>query len=227
MVNRRLVRGLLCLTAALAVLMAISAGAYAIDLKLVDAFPSIQGDGGWWLHSYEPETGTLVQLNWAANYSFKMPVAISAGQLPMAEKVGSYILTHPGMNGTADRWAVISFVAPAAGTYTFNVAFANGASSPGCTTKAFVYLDPAGAGWLTGSKLFEGDVSIGTAAMTGVQSVTLATGDRLRFAVSGMGNVSFDYTKITDQPLPSVPEPASLAVLASGLLGAVVIRRRK
>lgn len=228
MVSARPMKRLTCLAFAVIAAIALVTGVEAVELKLVDMFPAHQGQNGWWLHSYEPTTTTRVELQWVSNANFQMPVVYSAGRIPSCVKNGDSIVFHPGLNNSGqDRWAVLSYVAPAAGSYTFGVTFSNAAATPGCTTKAYVYMDPMGAAWLAGTKLFEGEVTATSSAFTGLTTVNLVAGDRLRFAVSGLGDVSFDSTRMSDTPVGALPEPGSLLAVAGGLIGLFAVRRRK
>lgn len=120
------------------------AAAQGTVLKLFDTFPDIQGQNGWWLHSYEPGSGTKVELSRTGSYEFKMPSNYSQSGIPSFKKLIDSIAAHPGFNTNAgdNRLAVLSYVAPVAGAYTFNVTFSNGAMPNSCSTKAYVYVVP-------------------------------------------------------------------------------------
>ncbi len=198
-------------------------------LKLFDMFPNAQGENGWWLHSYEPATDTKVLLDRTDAYEFRMPLNYSQGRIPSFKKLSGSIAAHPGLNLSGqDRLAVLSYVASVAGTYTFNVVFSNGAMPNACTTKALVYVVPKDSPTWLNEPIFEDTVNESKTASTGVITVNLNAGDRVRFAISGMGNVNYDTTLISDQPIGAapVPEPGSLAALVGGLGGLLVLRRR-
>jgi hypothetical protein len=125
---------------------------------------------------------------------------------------------HPGPQ---DQYSVIRFTAPNAGTFVLATSF-TGIDVDQTTTDVHVLHD--------GSSIFNGNVH-GFGSGSGpsfTTTLTLHAGDTIDFAVGygADGNYFNDSTGIS-ATLSSVPEPASLILLALGLAGMGVIASNK
>lgn len=162
-----------------------------------------------------PEIFPLVVKNTASTEQVTGTVDLLAGELAL----------HPAANG---EFAIVRFTAPTAGLFTIASTFegrdVGGPQSPtGTTTDVHVLLNNA--------PLFTGEVT-GFGA-TSDQSFSpplplpLSAGDTLDFVVGvGVDRNFFDDLTGLSATISTVPEPASLLLLGSGVIGLAWWRRR-
>jgi hypothetical protein len=131
---------------------------------------------------------------------------------------------HPGSNGD---YSLFRFTAPSGGSYLINVTFGAGDTTP--TTTDVHVLD-------SNVSIFDGVVNTypGSTAYNGTR--TLATGETIDFAVGWGADGKYDFdttlihgtlTELAQPPLTAVPEPSTLALVASGLTGLGFFRGRR
>ena len=140
---------------------------------------------------------------------------------------------HPaGPPVSSEEFAVVRFTAPTTGLFTINSTFGgrdtgSTASSRGTTTDVHVLLNNV--------SLFDGEVTGFGATQSFSTTRLLSFGDTLDFVV-GIGDGTplenggqptfFDDTTALSATISTVPEPASLLLLGSGVIGLAWWRRR-
>lgn len=122
---------------------------------------------------------------------------------------------HPGPSGET---AIVQFIAPIAGLYSFAGAFSyNDVSPTGVDVAAFI----GGVSQITNS--------VGSFNF----DATMTAGQKVNFAVGAAGNYGFDSTGFAltatgPDPVGGVPEPAAWALMILGFGGAgAALRRRR
>jgi hypothetical protein len=129
---------------------------------------------------------------------------------------------HPGPSG---ELAVARWTAPAAGTYQISGAFrgndTGGGTGPGTTTDVHVLRNDAA--------IFNGAINQFGATQAFSQTLFLAAGDRVDFAVGTGGNGFFNDSTGLSAIISAVPEPSSYALLIAGLgvMTFIANRRRR
>lgn len=123
---------------------------------------------------------------------------------------------HPGPNGEI---SVARWIAPTAGLYLISGAF-RGNDTVGTTTDVHVLHNNA--------SLVNGSINGLGATENFSQTVFLAAGDRVDFAVGAGGNGFFNDSTGLSAIISAVPEPSSYALLLAGLgvIGFIANRRR-
>ena len=171
--------------------------------------------------------GSNVALGWSsanpANVSDANPSVLyllnGTGQLfsysTISAPSGSVNL-HPG---PADELAVVRWTAPTAGTYLVSGAF-RGNDVAGTTTDVHILRNS--------TSVMDGVVNGAGALQAFSQTLALAAGDRVDFAVGTGGNGFFNDSTGLSAVISAVPEPSSYALMLIGLgTLAAVARRRK
>ncbi len=153
--------------------------------------------------TYTPLAGSPINL-WVSSPGYPN---YGAGLNPTT----SSILTANG-----DEWFRLTFASP---VYGFGLdAYYNG-------------LGPATTSFFSGSTLL-GSVSYNGAAMMGFagflsSSATPITSVEFVSTLGGVLNTGIDNVMIYDTPTTTTPEPASIALVASGLAGVALVGRRR
>ena len=219
------------ITFALASLLPVAASATTYDL--VSSF-STSNPSGQFTYGYgTPVSGNAYGYegtNLLGTYAFTY-FAISQDSLPAVghgsstvdtgtvDVPSSQLFLHPGNAAAQD--SIVAFLAPTAGVYDVDVTFTHD-DDANSGTGQFVGV------YLNGSDL--GSTLLTTTygdSFTFDEAVTLAAGDFLVFDVAANGDYSYDSTGLAGTITSATPEPSSLVLLGSGVLGLAGAIRRK
>lgn len=133
---------------------------------------------------------------------------------------GSITLTGSNSGSESPSRVDFSIMAPAAGTFSFNWAYTS-------TDSLGAFYDPAGYLKNGQFQLTDGG---GANSQLGQLSLLVAAGDVIGFHVTTLDNLGGSASLTISNFSAPVPEPASVAMMALGLLGlagAVAARRRR
>jgi hypothetical protein len=131
---------------------------------------------------------------------------------------GGTVSMHPFVGG---QLSTLRFVAPTAGPYSFVGWFTDGDAA---STDVYIGLNNA-------TLLFSGYVLDQAPPLPFSSQLVLSQGDYVDFMVGAGGNgYGYDNTVLVLNPQAAVvatPEPASMVLVATGLLGVLAVRRRQ
>lgn len=122
---------------------------------------------------------------------------------------------HPG---PSSEYAIVRFTAPDTSLYDLASSF-SGLDSTISGTDVYVLLNSA--------SIFDGTVTSFGSGPSFATQLSLAAGDTVDFVVGDLDGNHFNDTTGLSATLTAVPEPSSLALVATGVLGAVVAARRR
>ncbi len=216
--------------AALGFLSTASVNATVIDLY--QSFPAHQGDNGFYVYGWN---GSMQPLNNPADYTFNRP-GDQWSNPNVFKEIGSWLgapWIFMGPAGTLSNLgpsdAVLAYQAPIAATYRLDGAFylypqsLNGAYA--------MILDNQYA------PIWQSYLSPGGEVVFDNVNISLNAGDRLYYLTDAYNNMGFseydDWTNLRgtitySAPDPaSVPEPAAISLLVSGMLGLLLSRRNR
>lgn len=149
-----------------------------------------------------------------------------SGGLPLVDD-----LDGVRMAGATDPYVgALEFTAANSGTYSFTGSF--GAFGPNGTRLYFPVAEQTGAG--PASLLAEINVtgdggtfkSVSLDAITSLQDIALAAGDKLVFMVANKDSGNYTYANLSNMKIGYVPEPGTILLLISGAMTLLLLRRR-
>jgi|GEM_PF-1548306 len=229
---RRLCAKLLITVCAVLMAVALASASYADLIDLVSAFPASQGQGGFTAYGYNgfasnPYNGDGFRpLTAYTQYVYYTPDP-GQGQVPVVERVAvpnMVILMDPSYNAPkwGTEWAVLSYIAPITSSYDLTGAFKD-AQSGKTTTRVLIFKNTDWA-----HPIWQDVVEPGhSTASYDIKQINLAAGERISFAVDANGDSSYDFTSLSGT-INHCPEPGSLLIIATGLMGTLAgIRRRR
>ena len=163
-------------------------------------------------------SGYYAPSNWLIGHA--PDASIDSGSIDTTLAPGS--ITLIGSNNGSDVPSRVDFtiIAPAAGTFSFNWSYTS-------TDSDGAFYDPAGYRKNGQFQLTDGG---GANSQSGLKSVLVAAGDVIGFHVTTLDNIGGSASLTISNFSAPVPEPASVAMMALGLLGlagAVAARRRR
>lgn len=223
MIVRKIIKFAACAALAVAVM---SSAAMADPIDLVVNFPDNQGGNGLYAQAYSPVSSTYRNLDDLGTKVFG-----SSGQQNAVTAVllsQNAVLMVPKVNGTiyGTEWAVLSYLVPQTGNYSISGGFLN---MYGATTALSIYTDNNTSSPLWTAS-FPAAGGAGASATFSLTNVALSQNTMLRFAVDPGAADYIDSVSLTGTVTPAtatLPEPGSLAVLGSGLVGVIGLFRRR